>query len=191
MRFFTSDTHFHHYNIIRYCGRPFKDQYHMNEILIANWNSVVGEGDTIYHLGDFAMGGVGRMTEIMQRLNGKKRFLKMGNHDKNKNRFKAAGFDAVIRGDSRTDLTIGGDIRVQLSHYPYKKQFNDGVEQKSRRWEQAPDDDGGILLCGHIHEKWKVNGRMINVGVDVWDFTPVSEDQLVQFIKDNNIRSLK
>lgn len=40
--FFTSDTHFNHTNIIRFCNRPFKDVTHMNETIIANWNSVVG-----------------------------------------------------------------------------------------------------------------------------------------------------
>ena len=32
------------------------------------------------------------------------------------------------------------------------------------------------LLHGHVHEKWRQQGRMVNVGVDVWDFTPIAED---------------
>ena len=40
--FFTSDTHFNHTNIIRYCDRPFKSTDEMNEKLIGNWNSAVG-----------------------------------------------------------------------------------------------------------------------------------------------------
>ena len=51
--FFTSDTHFNHANIIRFCNRPFIDVAQMNETLIANWNKVVGEDDTVFHLGDF------------------------------------------------------------------------------------------------------------------------------------------
>ena len=38
--------------------------------------------------------------------------------------------------------------------------------------EHRPDDDGGWLLHGHVHEKWRQNGRQINVGVDAWNFAP-------------------
>ncbi|MBN1570216.1 MAG: hypothetical protein JXA73_20410 [Acidobacteria bacterium] len=36
------------------------------------------------------------------------------------------------------------------------------------------------LLCGHIHEKWLRLGNIINVGVDVWDFTPQTIEELVK-----------
>lgn len=35
------------------------------------------------------------------------------------------------------------------------------------------------LLCGHIHEKWLRIGWIINVGVDVWDFTPRTIEELI------------
>lgn len=56
MDFFTSDTHFGHVNIILYCNRPFASVLEMNEQVIARWNDRVGPRDTVYHLGDFAMG---------------------------------------------------------------------------------------------------------------------------------------
>lgn len=62
--FFTSDTHFNHTNIIRFCSRPFKDVEHMNETLIANWNRVVGPDNIVFHLGDFCLGGSAEWTKI-------------------------------------------------------------------------------------------------------------------------------
>ena len=63
--FFTSDTHFNHTNIIRFCNRPFKDVIHMNETIIANWNSVVGPDDIIFHLGDFCLGGSAEWINVL------------------------------------------------------------------------------------------------------------------------------
>lgn len=70
MIWFTSDQHFYHKNVIRYCNRPFKSLEEMHETLIQNWNKVVGPTDIVYILGDFAFCGVARMKEIVSRLNG-------------------------------------------------------------------------------------------------------------------------
>ena len=70
--FFTSDTHFFHKNIIKYCNRPFGSVEEMNEALVANWNSVVGPDDHVYHLGDFCFGNVEKWNWCLEpgRLNG-------------------------------------------------------------------------------------------------------------------------
>lgn len=78
--FFTSDTHFNHANIIRFCNRPFKDVSHMNEAIISNWNRVVGPEDIVFHLGDFCLGGSAEWINVLNRLNGKI-YLISGNHD--------------------------------------------------------------------------------------------------------------
>ena len=78
--FVTSDTHFNHTNIIRFCNRPFKNVAHMNETIISNWNRVVGPEDTVFHLGDFCLGGSAEWINVLNRLNGKK-YLISGNHD--------------------------------------------------------------------------------------------------------------
>jgi calcineurin-like phosphoesterase family protein len=40
-KWFISDTHFSHTNIIRYTGRPFQAVHEMDEQLIANWNALL------------------------------------------------------------------------------------------------------------------------------------------------------
>lgn len=42
----------------------------MNEALIENWNKVVSDDDTVFHLGDFAFGGSNVWKEIIPRLKG-------------------------------------------------------------------------------------------------------------------------
>ena len=68
----TSDTHFNHANIIKYCNRPFSSVEEMNETIIANWNKVVSQGDTVYHLGDFALGDKLLVLVLLECLNGNK-----------------------------------------------------------------------------------------------------------------------
>ena len=44
---------------------------------------------------------------------------------------------------------------------------------------------GGIdmVFVGHVHEKWKFQHNMVNVGVDVWDFYPVDAKQILKAYK--------
>jgi calcineurin-like phosphoesterase family protein len=79
---FTADTHWWHRAILKpdYSGRPFRDVEEMNEVMIANWNTLVQPTDVVFHLGDFAMAGPKSATNVARRLNGRK-FIVYGNHD--------------------------------------------------------------------------------------------------------------
>ena len=79
--FFTSDTHFGHTNIMKYCKRPFETVEEMDQTIIDNWNSVVRPEDIVFHLGDFGFCGSLRLREIVDQLNGKI-YLITGNHDR-------------------------------------------------------------------------------------------------------------
>lgn len=61
MIFFSSDSHFGHTNVIKLSNRPFKDINHMNESLVANWNSVVGSEDIVYYIGDFSLNTIAEL----------------------------------------------------------------------------------------------------------------------------------
>jgi calcineurin-like phosphoesterase family protein len=178
MIWFTSDHHFYHTNVIRYCSRPFSSVEEMNEVMVERWNEVVRPEDTVYHLGDFSLAHRA-VTVFVPKLNGTKHLI-AGNHDhchpahhKNKGtkreRMEAlyleAGFASIALAAA---LEIGGN-HVLLHHMPYQ-----GDHDKERYTKYRPKDEGAWLLHGHVHEKWKQRGRMINVGVDVWDFRPVS-----------------
>lgn len=178
-RFLTSDTHFGHARIIELSGRPFRDVQHMNEMLVHNWNSVVGLDDEVYHLGDAVMGSFEENVKYLGRLNGTK-FLVPGNHDRvssveretRRERFRHFytdnGFTVL---DEQITLTIG-DETFDVSHYPFEGDSHDVDRHANLR----PVRKGRRLLHGHVHEKWQFRGDMFNVGVDVNNFTPVSED---------------
>lgn len=182
---FTSDQHFGHANIIRYCDRPFADVEEMNESMIARWNDVVSPADTVWMLGDVAMGPIDESLALIGRLPGRKLLL-AGNHDRCwaghdrpidswTARYLDAGFDEIHQG--QIGLELAG-MPVLACHFPYRGDSHDDDRFVPHR----PVDHGDWLLHGHVHERWRQHDRMINVGVDVWDFAPVSDGEIARLI---------
>lgn len=158
--FFTSDQHFGHKNIITYCKRPFIDIYHMNEVIIKNHNDVVGTNDNVYHLGDFAFK---YHSEFLRRLNGNHYLIK-GNHEGND--WKQAGF---VWCREVATIKVGKES-IFLSHYAH------------RVWNRC--HYGVYHAFGHSHGGMPDSGRSCDVGVDAWNYTPVSMEQLIERFKD-------
>jgi calcineurin-like phosphoesterase family protein len=159
--FFTSDTHFNHINIVKYCKRPFNDVEHMNRELTNNWNERIKPDDTLYHLGDFAMGKREFIAPIRKALNGRIILIR-GNHDRSKTAMLEAGFDEVY--DSLF-LELNG-LKLWLQHKPLSH-----IHFLSKKVDYH--------LCGHVHEKMVRQGKIINVGVDVRGFKPVTLEELL------------
>jgi len=197
MIWFYSDPHFYHNNVIRYCSRPHATVEEMNEDLVRRWNTVVRPEDTVYCLGDFSMAF--RAVELFSpRLMGNK-VLVPGNHDfchsyhkksrKPDNRaewikkYEKNGWTVL---PERTTLELEGIGVVNLCHHPYPTDgADDQYDDKYAKW--RPVDDGKVLLCGHVHEKWQTRlsqagTLMVNVGVDVWDYAPVSLETLKETV---------
>jgi calcineurin-like phosphoesterase family protein len=198
MRFFTSDTHFGHANILRLSNRPFSDIQHHNEMLVKNWNDVVGPDDTVFHLGDVALGTFVDSIEYVRRLNGFK-ILVPGNHDRissvekpsRRERFRPAYEDVFDMIGNEVEMTWIGDtdngMSVEVSHYPYDGDSHDG----DRFTEIRGMDNGIVRIHGHTHQDKIVshskNGTLqIHVGVDSHNYTPVSEETIAQIIKENS-----
>jgi calcineurin-like phosphoesterase family protein len=186
-RLWTADLHFGHANILRYSHRPFADVAEMDDGLVARWNAVVGDDDEVWVLGDVAMGPIVRSLEHVARLRGRK-VLVAGNHDRCWyghgeravawiDRYLEAGFDEILQGTVGTEV---GGIEVDVCHFPYEGDSHD----RDRYTDHRPVDHGRWLIHGHVHERWQVHGRQVNVGVDVWDWAPVPEGELVRTIAD-------
>lgn len=189
-RWFTSDLHFGHANIVDFSGRPFADVEEMNEAIIDRWNAVVGHHDEVWVLGDVALGGWREtLPANLARLHGHKTLVP-GNHDRcwhgakngqeHRRAFYEAGFDRIIDAQlPRLPRTRVGGWMVNLCHFPYR----DADQTDLRHVEHRPEDQGLWLVHGHVHEKWRQNGRQVNVGVDAWDYAPVNEDTIAEIIR--------
>ena len=191
--FFTSDLHLGHRNIIEYCARPFKDVDHMNHEIIARWNMAVAPEDTVYILGDLAMGELDKSLGLVALLQGQK-FLVPGNHDRVWSGYYSKGVrDSDVERYSAAGLTI---MPEQLRYTSFKQRdlpaswtlchfpdLGDSQESGERYAEHRPPAPmpGSILVHGHVHTAWKFNGPRVNVGVDMWDFRPVSELEIYGF----------
>ena len=157
--FFTSDLHFGHANIIKYCNRPWESVQAMDEALISNWNQTVKHDDLVYVLGDVFFCEAKRASEIMHRLNGRKQLI-LGNHDKMiRNQVPIQNLFEKIHPDLHAD-TIDG-IYVVMCHYPLLT------------WNRA--FRGSFMLHGHCHNTipFDPTQRRLDVGVDAQGYAPI------------------
>lgn len=127
--FVTSDLHFGHHNIIRYCSRPFKKTADMDSYLIDEWNRRVPDDSIVYFLGDLAMGPKvddGFVADKLQMLHGEIRVV-LGNHDQPAKKWGMSGLKQVVvdyRLEDKVkvledihEAAIGGQHMV-MCHYP-------------------------------------------------------------------------
>ncbi|WP_119461799.1 metallophosphoesterase family protein [Rhodospirillaceae bacterium SYSU D60014] len=157
--FFTSDTHFGHGGALGLFGRPFASVAEMDAELIRRWNDSVGPEDDVWHLGDFAIRQrAGRMAEILEALAGRKHLV-VGNND-GEVTTSLPGWASV---QPYAEIMLD-DTRLVLCHYPF------------RSWNGM--GKGAVNLHGHSHGRMAPLPRQADVGVDLWDFRPVTLAQL-------------
>lgn len=159
MNWFTSDEHFNHENIIKYCNRPFSSVREMNDTLIARWNDRVNHDDTVYVVGDMFLGKPEDAIDIIKSLKGRK-VLILGNHDRSRRTMLECGFDEVWQ---RKNIRLMNGKRALLSHKPLP---------------ESTLQDFELQVHGHRHSGPIVSGKRVNVCVDLWGFSPVSEEEL-------------
>jgi len=171
-KWFTADLHFNHTNVLELQPRQWKNINDMNNALIERWNSRVHAGDIVYVLGDFAFPQniladyEGHDIEwILSMLNGQK-FLIMGNHDwKNWKQFQDS-YQRLFVKTADTMYIKTNSQKIFLSHYSH------------RVWRASVH--GSWHLYGHSHGNLSDHGKSFDVGVDVWDYYPVSFDEVAE-----------
>lgn len=171
--FFTSDTHFHHKNILKYQSdeRPFETMDEMIDEMVKRHNSVVKKNDDIYYLGDFAFANQNKIAAVLERLNGNK-YLIFGNHDRQMKGDKVTQYFKWMRNYHELPikgLGYKGKAPLVLFHYP--------IENWNRK------HYGSYHLYGHTHSTdYDCKGRL-NVGVDSHDLTPWSLAEVMETLE--------
>ena len=183
--FFTSDPHYGHRNILKFCNRPYNDTKEMEQDLIKRWNSVVSNNDIAFILGDIVwFDGRSNTQRILEQLNGKEIHIIPGNHDDRRN-FEYLS-ERFIFHDSIVTCFINtgeGIKEVFLSHFPMAT------------WPHH--DRKAIHLFGHIHSGPNCDnnaidvpgkdlllkfGKCYDVGVDNNNYTPIELTEILNEI---------
>ena len=154
-RFFTADHHFGHGGARGRFGRPFASAAAMDAAMVARWNVVVAADDEVWHLGDFAVRQPAtRVAELLGTLAGTKHLV-VGNNDGP----ATTGLAGWASEQHYAELEEGGTFLV-LCHYPL------------RSWHRM--GRGALNLHGHSHGRLAPLPRQVDVGVDAFDFCPVT-----------------
>jgi len=181
--FVTSDHHFGHENIIRFCNRPFADAQEMDQAMISKWNAIVGPGDIVYHLGDFTL--TDNLSPWVSALTFGGLKIVPGGHDYRwLKRFDSERFGKKVELlPPLVTLEFPSGKKwphvVVLCHYPMLS------------WDRS--HYGSLHLHGHSHgtildsqsgdrqlPPGQKQGRRIDIGVDSWEFQPVPLEELLE-----------
>ena len=192
---FTSDLHFGHKNVIKFCNRPFADIKEMGEKLIENWNSCVKENDIIFVLGDvFWFNDSHSIKKVLNKLNGII-YIIPGNHDNFESYHRIADNPRIILCDDIVQLFLESEdnrwckkiIELWLSHYPLMT------------WPHR--ENGSINLFGHIHshpnrsegvdQDLPLHKNQCDVGTDYWGYKPVKLEKLLEKMNIVDINKLR
>ena len=172
---FTSDPHFGHRFVAGLRGFTGPDEH--DAALMANFTSVVREGDQVWWLGDLAMSNPKRALTLISGLRGTHHLI-AGNHDRchpshrDSHKHLRAYLDVFASVQPFARRRINGE-EVLLSHFPYANEPDaDRGEVRDTQYRLA--NEGRWLLHGHTHmADQRVHGRQIHVGLDAWDLRPV------------------
>lgn len=172
MKYFTSDWHLGDPRLgingkPNLFYRPFKSIEEQNTVILDSFfKSSFEDGDELWHLGDVLYDVEDHilLSPLKARYPNSRFNLIVGNYDEDRLDILDKYFDNIRQFDT---IQIGS-YSVFLDHYPEKCKF-----------QLAEFVGQDFAITGHIHGLWKVQPKMINVGVDAWHFKPVSETEIL------------
>jgi len=154
--YFTSDNHFFHKNIKKFCPdtRQGETPEEMSELMIQKWNADVGQYDHVYCNGDFSFGWGNNTGKTLDRLNGIK-YLVKGNHEKYLRDMEMLDRAGRRRWEAVEDhifMELDG-YKISMFHYPI--------------WEWRDMHQGAFHFYGHVHGRpTGIPGRCMDIGID-------------------------
>jgi calcineurin-like phosphoesterase family protein len=184
---YTSDLHFGHTRVSEIRG--FDTTLSHDLSITEEWHKTVSKNDSVYVLGDIAVGSPQRALAILNELPGRKHLIS-GNHDvvhsmHTRGHSKAEQlrwFDTFETIQTYVKRKLNGR-NVLLSHFPYEE-WGDGEHREGSRYNQYRLPNlGEPLLHGHTHGAEQAHDNMLHVGWDAWG-TLVSQETVLDWLSD-------
>lgn len=152
----TSDTHFGHDNIRKYCNRP----HFFEKKIFDNFIKYIKEGDLLIHLGDVSFGDHLLMhNEYIKKLKCKK-WLIRGNHDRNTYQWYLNYWDFIAES-------------IIFKYYGKKILFTHKPQEKH---------DYDINIYGHLHNNTHENDlydKGFLISIEHLNYRPITLKQCI------------
>lgn len=168
--FFSSDPHFGHAKLMQFYPETrgkCKTVDHVDALMISNWNNVVSPDDTVFLLGDLGQ-PLKCVDNCLWQLNGHKILIR-GNHDSKIWKTESIRRHFEDSYNSYHEEWIDGKF-VVMCHYPI--------------WDWNAAHHGSYHVHGHLHGRpHNIPGRILDVGMDNHNLTPISFFQITRFME--------
>jgi len=169
--FWTADWHFDHKNIMKYSNRPFKNIREMNQVILSNVLKKVGKDDVLHVIGDLSMKKKQFAYYALKTMRHAGIVLELikGNHDNHWD--TSTLYEYFHRISNMKDMKVDGQ-KITMCHFPMIS------------WNCS--HFGAWMLHGHHHNSIiqdKFKGKIMNVSIDTNNFTPVSVNEIREFME--------
>lgn len=195
--YFTSDLHLNHKNILYYTERykltssKVKEEQvaELKEALISNINSSLPPYAILVNCGDVMLSGLSSWEEDMDKINCKKHYIVLGNHD----------YQNILK-KKNLSFEYNPDAKLQFSNMIVFRIWRDSHLVRSFTVTHMPQEDfvGSFNIHGHLHtpkdiellkdkcrdyslmKKYSEDGKHHDCGVDRNNYRPVSLVEILE-----------